>query len=112
MINATEQAIEVTGEVIASFTRLRERTKEMERRYETIPPNQPRKAVFKLMLDDSKQRLGIQQEKVILLCYRWGMDAGQIAARIGVTEVEVTGVIAKNPDCRRLGADMPGVFYA
>ena len=72
MINATEQAIEVTGEVIASFTRLRERTKEMERRYETIPPNQPRKAVFKLMLDDSKQRLGIQQEKVILLCYRWG----------------------------------------
>lgn len=112
MINATEQAIEVTGEVIASFTRLRERTKEMERRYETIPPNQPRKAVFKLMLDDSKQRLGIQQEKVILLCYRWGMDAGQIAARIGVTEVEVTGVIAKNPDCRRLGAGMPGVFYA
>ena len=112
MINATEQAIEVTGEVIASFTRLRERTKEMERRYETIPPNQPRKGVFKLMLDDSKQRLGIQQEKVILLCYRWGMDAGQIAARIGVTEVEVTGVIAKNPDCRRLGAGMPGVFYA
>lgn len=112
MINATEQAIEVTGEVIASFTRLRERTKEMERRYETIPPNQPRKAVFKLLLDDSKQRLGIQQEKVILLCYRWGMDAGQIAARIGVTEVEVTGVIAKNPDCRRLGAGMPGVFYA
>ena len=112
MINATEQAIEVTGEVIASFTRLRERTKEMERRYETIPPNQPRKAVFKLMLDDSKQRLGIQQEKVILLCYRWGMDAGQIAARIGVTEVEVNGVIAKNPDCRRLGAGMPGVFYA
>lgn len=103
MINATEQAIEVTGEVIASFTRLRERTKEMERRYETIPPNQPRKAVFKLMLDDSKQRLGI---------YRWGMDASQIAARIGVTEVEVTGVIAKNPDCRRLGAGMPGVFYA
>lgn len=112
MINATEQAIEVTGEVIASFTRLRERTKEMERRYETIPPNQPRCAVFKLMLDDSKQRLGIQQEKVILLCYRWGMDASQIAARIGVTEVEVTGVIAKNPDCRRLGAGMPGVFYA
>ncbi len=24
------------------------------------------------LLDDSKQRLGIQQEKVILLCYRWG----------------------------------------
>lgn len=112
MINATEKAIEVTGEVITSFTRLRERTKEMERRYETIPPNQPRKTVFKLMLDDSKQRLGIQQEKVILLCYRWGMDAGQIAARIGVTEVEVNGVIAKNPDCRRLGAGMPGVFYA
>ena len=29
-----------------------------------------------------------------------------------LSEVEVNGAIAKNPDCRRLGADMPGVFYA
>lgn len=96
------QAAEMTDEVISAFSRLRGRVEELRRRHDLIPAGTPRKGILKIQLDAADERMAERVPQVVLLCYRWGMEAGKISARIGVDFQTVREILEKNPDQRRL----------
>ncbi len=102
MKTVIEQVAETADTVISSFTHLTTRVEELRYRYTTIPDGLPRKAIFKIQLDSAEERLVSKVPDVVLLCYKLGMEADRISARLRLDIQIVQDVLAKNPGQRRV----------
>lgn len=102
MKTVIEQAAESVDAVVSSFTHLTTRVEELRYRYTTIPDGIPRKAIFKIQLDSAEERLASKVTDVVLLCYKLGMEADRISARLRLDIQTVQDVLAKNPGQRRV----------
>lgn len=102
MKTVIEQTVETVDAVVSAFTHLTARVEELRRRYTTIPDGVPRKTILKIQLDSAEERLASKVPDVVLLCYKLGLEADRISARLRLDIQTVQDVLAKHPDQRRV----------